>query len=602
MPDDSPTPEIGSVIAGKYRVVRNIGEGGMGIVVEAENTLTGKRVAVKWMRPEVAGVPGVESRFRREARACARVQHPNVVEVYDLVAEANNLFIVMELLDGESLRAFLDRGRVSAREVVSLLIDAMRGLSAAHKQGVIHRDIKPENIFLAKQADGVTRVVKVLDFGISKLVEDEESIVLTRTGAGLGTVGYMSREQIDGANDLDARTDVYAFGVMLYEALTGRLPYPATTLTELILQLEQPPPRLRTLRPDIPRAIDELVVRAIAADREQRMQSLDVLIAGLARYVPRAAFTPGQLLRPAPMRHLAARERVAPQWDSPPSLLMSVVRQTKADLWNSSVAVIEAVTDLLEFSARLLGKLALLIVRIPIAYLSVQEEHEESVRRTAADVMRLGISLLRTVVNLSGGVLKLFYSAAQFGLVLALFALCGFSIWWRSRGEHAAIAFMANPRRRRLAGLAVISSFVVGALWLRSSSEGSELTTTVVQASTQAPSAASRPDARQTTVANYLFAHEAEARECSRLAAAPDTQPSQAHPDLDGAPVNPKAESDPAKLASLAAPATSAADSSPSPTRRSHRRAAVASRKPALAAQLEAAPQPDPQLEGGPVE
>jgi serine/threonine protein kinase len=598
MPDDFPTrsaAEIGSVIAGKYRVIRGIGEGGMGIVVEAENTLTGKRVAVKWMRPEVAGLPGVESRFRREARACARVQHPNVVEVYDLVKEASGLFIVMELLDGESLRAFLDRGRVSDGEVVALLIEAMRGLSAAHKQGVIHRDIKPENIFLAKQADG-TRIAKVLDFGISKLVDDRESVALTRTGTGLGTIGYMSREQIDGAKDLDARTDVYAFGVILYEALAGRLPYPAATLTELILQLEHPPPRLRTLRPDIPRALDDLVARAMAADRQQRVQSLDALIAGLARDVPRAVFAPGRLLRPSPVRPIAAREGAWPDGESPQSSLLNVLRQTKSDLWSSVLAVIEAVADLLEFGARFVGKLAQLIVVVPIAYLFVQRDSDDSVKRTAAELLRLGFLVVGTVLTLCGRLLELLlYSAVQFGLV---FVLRVFSIWWRSRGEHAAITFVANPQRRRLAGFTV-STLFVGAtvLWLRSG------TAAPAQPSPPpAPSPLASPD--HGAAVTYLFPHEDETRERSRTPAAPETlpPPSQAHPDLDGAPTKP--ETDAPKLASIAGPARPAADSSTSPAHRSRRRAAAASRKPVADPESQAAPAPatQSQPEHGPAD
>jgi hypothetical protein len=149
MPDDFPAdtaPEIGSLIAGKYQVLRHIGAGGMGSVVEAENTATGKRVAVKCMLPYIAAMPGAVQLFTREARVCTSVQHPNVVQVFDLVHDTSSVFIIMELLDGESLRAFFGRGPPGAHELIGLLVEAMRGVYAAHEQGVIHRDIKPESL------------------------------------------------------------------------------------------------------------------------------------------------------------------------------------------------------------------------------------------------------------------------------------------------------------------------------------------------------------------------------------------------------------------------------------------------------------------------
>jgi serine/threonine protein kinase len=286
----SVSPDVGATLGGKYRVVRQIGEGGMGVVVEAENLISGKRVAIKWMHPQVAARPEATERFLREARASARVRHPNVVDVYDVVHEGETCFLVMELLEGEPLTHVLERGGMPAHELIALLLDAMRGVSAAHKQGVIHRDIKPDNIFLATETDRAARIPKVLDFGISK-VTGSDAMSLTRTGATMGTPMYMSFEQLCGVKDIDARTDVYAFGVIMYEALTGQPPFQAESFPELIVKITntQPAPP-KQLRPDIPRSLDRLVQRAMAKEREQRIASLDELIRDLTPFATASSF------------------------------------------------------------------------------------------------------------------------------------------------------------------------------------------------------------------------------------------------------------------------------------------------------------------------
>ena len=284
-------PDVGSLLAQKYRVLRRIGEGGMGVVVEAENTLTGKRVAIKWMHPQVAARPDALERFMREARASARVRHPNVVDVYDVVQDPSGVFLVMELLEGEPLSMLLDRGGVPAYEVIGLLVEAMRGVAAAHRQGIVHRDIKPDNIFLAREPDRPIRTPKVLDFGISKLNDANERLTLTATGATLGTPLYMSYEQLAGAKDVDARSDIYAFGVILYEALAGQPPYVAHSFPELIVKLvNQPPTPLREVRPDIPVALESLVASAMARERERRPASLEALIRALEPYATKNSF------------------------------------------------------------------------------------------------------------------------------------------------------------------------------------------------------------------------------------------------------------------------------------------------------------------------
>jgi serine/threonine-protein kinase len=286
------TPTVGAVLGGRFRIVRRIGEGGMGVVLEAENTLTGKRVAIKWMHPQMAEQAGAAERMVREARASARVRHPNVVDVYDVVQEPGGIFLVMELLEGEPLSALLERNDAQPHEIIRHLLDAMRGVAAAHREGVIHRDIKPDNIFLAREPDRALPIPKVLDFGISKLSDrDGAGLSLTRTGMTLGTPMYMSYEQLAGVRDIDGRTDVYAFGVILYEALTGRPPFNAETFSELIIKITTTlPPTPKSLRPSLPGALSSIVETAMRRERNERTPSLDALISALEPFTSREGY------------------------------------------------------------------------------------------------------------------------------------------------------------------------------------------------------------------------------------------------------------------------------------------------------------------------
>ncbi len=286
-----PLPPEGALLSATYRVLRQIGEGGMGVVLEAEHVPSGRRVAIKWMHPQQAGRPGAAERTLREARAMARVSHPNVVEVLDVVQDGGAVCIVMELLEGAALSAVLERRELPDHGVIALLIEAMRGVAAAHDEGIVHRDIKPDNIYLAHVSDRVGPLPKVLDFGISKFAE-QSGPSLTRTGTALGTPMYMSYEQLCGVRDIDARTDVYAFGAILYEALGGQPPYEAETLPQLIVKISNGRPiPLGKLRPDLPPALLRVVRRAMARDREQRTPSIDALIAELEPYATIDGFT-----------------------------------------------------------------------------------------------------------------------------------------------------------------------------------------------------------------------------------------------------------------------------------------------------------------------
>ena len=289
-------PRIGDVVAGKYRIESVIGEGGMGAVFAATHTVTEKRVALKWMRPDLVGQHGAVQRFMREAQAAGRLNHPNVVDIYDIGEHEGSPFLVMEYLQGEPLGAALERALLSPQQVVRYLLPAMRGVSAAHAKGVVHRDLKPDNIFLCKNADGSYREPKVLDFGISKVtsIDGQLNPRLTRTGAVMGTPYYMSPEQLRDAAEIDERTDVYAFGVILYEALTGRVPFDAENYSALILEIATATPkRPRALRPEIPDGLERVVLKAMARSPDDRYANVAGLGHALEPYA-RGSSRPGK--------------------------------------------------------------------------------------------------------------------------------------------------------------------------------------------------------------------------------------------------------------------------------------------------------------------
>jgi serine/threonine-protein kinase len=231
-------PQAGDIIAGKYLIEKVIGRGGMGRVLAAVHTTTGKRVALKWILNEES--EEARERFSREAKAAGRIHHANVVDVYDVLEHDGAMCLVMELLRGESLASLLAREHtLSADVAVPLAVQIARGLHAAHQEGVIHRDLKPGNIFLT---DGQGESgVKLLDFGISKILDAPDGEPVTKSGAVLGTPHYMAPEQVLGMGGSDVRVDVYALGAVLYEMLAGRPPHTHEKLTALLVQIATVP-------------------------------------------------------------------------------------------------------------------------------------------------------------------------------------------------------------------------------------------------------------------------------------------------------------------------------------------------------------------------
>lgn len=292
-------PQVGEVIGEKYRIEEELGQGGMGAVFRATHIVSDKAVALKWMLSPATDQRALQ-RFTREARAAGRIDHPNVVDVYDIGHEGDAGYLVMELLRGESFRSRLARGVLDPGEVIDLLLPAMQGVAAAHREGVIHRDLKPDNIFLCQGRDGEPRPAKVLDFGISTITSPDQLVqtALTTDGVLLGTPSYIAPEQIEAAATADVRTDVYAFGVILYEALTGRVPFAADNYLRLALAItkgEAPSPR--TLRPEISPELEQVVLQSMHKDPAKRPQSIDELIALVTPHANGAAAavqTPGE--------------------------------------------------------------------------------------------------------------------------------------------------------------------------------------------------------------------------------------------------------------------------------------------------------------------
>jgi serine/threonine protein kinase len=284
---DGSLPKPGDVVAGKYRIDEFIGRGGMGAVLAATHQVTGRRMALKWVLPDPGQDAEATHRIVREARAAARVRHPNVVDVYDVGEHDGSLFLVMELLEGETLHARLKAdGALDPHTTLSLLLPALRAVEAAHRNHVIHRDLKPSNICLCHDSESTEVTPRVLDFGISKILstsgDGERS--LTRTGAVLGTPHYMAPEQLTG-DDADESADIYALGVILYQCLTGRLPFQDRNYNALVLQIATATPAsVLALAPQVPAALSVVVMSAMARDPGDRFANVTELVAALGPF------------------------------------------------------------------------------------------------------------------------------------------------------------------------------------------------------------------------------------------------------------------------------------------------------------------------------
>ncbi|WP_438027947.1 protein kinase domain-containing protein [Sorangium sp. So ce233] len=295
-PSPPAAPPPGALVCGKYRLLRRIGEGAMGVVWAAHNEATSREVALKLLvRPD----PELRARLLREARACGAVSHRNIVDIYDADETDNgDPFLVMPLLSGETLSSLLKRKRkLEVPEASRIARDIARGLSAAHERGIIHRDLKPSNIFLHTEPGDSNYVVKILDFGVSKFVTGPQQM-RTATGILIGSPAYMSPEQVRAQGELDTRADLWALGVVMFEMLTSRRPIQGRAHELLRNVLQGDIPAVSQFVWQIDPGLDALVTQCLQRDRERRPRSAAEVAAALESFVtpstpPRVASSPG---------------------------------------------------------------------------------------------------------------------------------------------------------------------------------------------------------------------------------------------------------------------------------------------------------------------
>jgi serine/threonine protein kinase len=328
----------GQMIAGKYRLNALLGTGGMASVWSATNMFTERQLAVKFLLPTFARTPEAAKRFLMEAKVSGRVQHPNIIEILDVgQAEDGSLFLVMELLTGQSLEMAMRKQQppMSVYDFVGVMLDVARALAAAHRGGVIHRDLKPSNILLHTDRGGVA-VPKVLDFGVSKfLLEDQHDNGLTMAGTVLGSPLYMSPEQASGVGDIDHRTDIFAFGAILFEGFCGFRCFDAANFNALIVTVAtQQPKNIDHYAGQMPAGLRALVRDCLVTDRTARIGSFDQVIERLTALLPELQQSPLRLpppVRPEPPSDpeaTSAMPALVRPSDRPPSMpgMVPVVR------------------------------------------------------------------------------------------------------------------------------------------------------------------------------------------------------------------------------------------------------------------------------------
>ncbi|OFV97802.1 MAG: hypothetical protein A3F68_13100, partial [Acidobacteria bacterium RIFCSPLOWO2_12_FULL_54_10] len=257
--------KIGDAI-GDYKIVAVLGAGGMGQVYKVQNTLSHRMEAMKIVLPSLLESPEQSERFLREIRLQASLDHPNIATLHTALRQEDQILMVMELVEGTSLQALLEKRPLSAQEAVGFTLQALSALAYAHEHGIVHRDIKPANIMLTREG-----AVKLMDFGIARLVQDRK---LTVSGATIGSLFYMSPEQILGNADIDHRSDLYSLGVTLYECVTGQRPFQGESdYVILSAHLSQAPPAPRDVKPDIPEDLNRVILKSLAKNRDERYQS-----------------------------------------------------------------------------------------------------------------------------------------------------------------------------------------------------------------------------------------------------------------------------------------------------------------------------------------
>jgi eukaryotic-like serine/threonine-protein kinase len=288
-------PKPGEVLSGKFRIEKIIGKGGMGAVLAAHHEMLGERVAIKFLLGEIAQNPEALRRFENEAKNAFKIKGEHVCNIMDVGNERGMPFMVMEYLNGEDLSQILEkRGAFPVEEAVDYVLQALEAIAQAHAYGIVHRDLKPANLFLHRRPDG-SQIIKVLDFGIAKsntFGDAGGQHNLTSTKSMLGSPLYMSPEQLRSAKNVDARADIWALGVILYELLTGTVPFNGETLGELFIAiLEQPPMPVSHKRTDVPQVLSDAVMRCLQRQIDQRFANVAELAQALAPCAPARSYT-----------------------------------------------------------------------------------------------------------------------------------------------------------------------------------------------------------------------------------------------------------------------------------------------------------------------
>jgi serine/threonine-protein kinase len=284
-----PAPDYsGRTLEGRYKVIKPLAEGSMGSVYLGEHALIGRRVAIKVLHSKFVAEDEIVERFHREARAATSIDHPNIIDVFDIgETEEGDPYLVMEYLEGESLAAMMERvGTLDLAAACGILEPMLEALEAVHRAGVVHRDLKPDNIFIVAGADGDDApLIKLIDFGISKFTREIQQTQLTLTGHVLGTPAYMPPEQARGEREVDLRADIYSVGVILYEMLSGWLPFSAAdyqAILDLVVRGEPTPPK--NANPDFPDKAVDVVMKALSRDPDERYGSAAELLAAVRRF------------------------------------------------------------------------------------------------------------------------------------------------------------------------------------------------------------------------------------------------------------------------------------------------------------------------------
>jgi serine/threonine protein kinase len=362
---------------GQYSILSKLGSGGMGVVYEAEDTLLGRHVAIKFLPPELSEAAGGLERFLQEARSASALNHPNICTIFNVEQHNGEWMIVMELLQGQTLDQIIQNQPLKVGQLLDISIQIAEALDAAHQHGIIHRDIKPSNIFVTTKG-----VAKVLDFGLAKLVRQKKSVTatvgdatlntvssgnLTSPGSTVGTVAYMSPEQARG-EELDSRTDLFSFGSVMYQMATGQMPFQGSTSAVIFAKiLEHDPPPLLEANPSLPPKLAETIDKALEKDRDLRCQTAAELRADLKRV--RRNYGPEKVYRASSGQHAAAVE-------SPPAL----VAQNSSSPSSTSVLIAEARRH--KTGAMLLAAAGVTIVAA-LAWLLYSRLHQRPARSVA---------------------------------------------------------------------------------------------------------------------------------------------------------------------------------------------------------------------------